>query len=408
MDEATATDLLAWIARSVGGDRTEYDERVLKTVLVEHSVFGAAAGLMRSADGSAHQAVAKMVEAWPHAQLNHPVSRLSDIIWQLDFDHVAVPQRNALSALGWDHQGRLGVAILGWLAANNDTEALSELRRRAASGDLGALEGIHLAALSDADAESIIERLEGVVRETLSSARNGSLSIGGRDNSGALTRLNLRFPGVARWDPIIELLCEPLVLEDDKRSPCSLIIETPDLLPEEPRNRLAENIDSIGKARSFGRPSDSGIGVAISIALDAITGSDADTAMAKLAGGSPQHRQNVALVLGSGHRPNMQPILAGLVGAARYDVRRPAAEAVGKLTAGNPSPQIGELARRVAADRGTELPAALLVGLAQQDQPISDVGLEVTQQLSQSPSARVRHGAKGLLNRHSGQGARPA
>ena len=399
VEEDTATDLLRWIVRSVGAHRTEYDERVLKTVLVEHAVFGAAAGLMRSAHGSTHQEVARMIGTLPRPQLDHPVSRLPDVIRQLDFDQVPGPERSALSELGWNDQGRIGAAILRWLAANKDTEALAELRRRAVSGDLAALEGLRLQAIDEAEAASIIERLAGIVTDTISSARKGSLSIGGPDHSGFLTGLNLVFPKLAVWDPIVELLCEPRVLEDDKLSPSYQIVETPHLLPEESRDRLAEDVDSIGKAvRAFGRPSDSGVGVVISIALGATIGSDADTAMARLVSGAPQHRQGAAVLLGSGYRPNMQPVLAALAGDTHFEVRRAAAEAVGKLVTVSPSPQIGELARRLAAHRGTELPEALLIGLSQEERPLPDIGVEIAQRLAGSASARVRYHARWLLN----------
>ena len=404
MDEAAATDLLVWIAQSVGGDRTDYDERVLKTVLLERSVFGAAEGLMRSSASNAHQAVARMIASLSRPQLDHPVSRLPDIIWQLDFDQVAVPEQNALSELGRQDQGRSGAAALGWLAANNDAEALGDLKRRAASGDLPALGGIPMETLNNAEAGPIIERLEDMVREILFSARSGSSNLVGPDPSGALTFMNLRFPNVARWDAIIELLCEPLVLERDKRLACSPIIETPGRLPRAISQRLADNIDSIGNAApAFGNSLGSGLGAATAIAVGAIIGDDADTTTVKLAYGSPQERQDAALLLGSGHLTNMQPVLAALAGDARFDVRHAAAEAVGKLAGANPSPPISELARRLAADRGTELPETLLIGLAHQEQQPSDVGLEIAQQLARSPSARVRHRAKRLLNRHSTQ-----
>ena len=245
MDEAVATDLLLWIARSVGGERTEYDERVLKTVLVEPSVFGAAAGLMRSSDSSAHQAVARMVGALPEPQLNHPARRLPDIIWQLDFDQVPLPDRDALAEHGWKDQGRFGAAVLGWLAANSEPAALDELKRRAADGDLAALEGIPIEELGDAEAQPIVERLAAMVREALLAP-----NLVDADGSGALTWLNLRFPDVALWDPVIELLCEPLVLERDKRASCLRIIEAQELLPSGPRERLALNVDSIGMAVS--------------------------------------------------------------------------------------------------------------------------------------------------------------
>ena len=131
--------------------------------------------------------------------------------------------------------------MLGWLAANNEPTALSELKRRAANGDLAALEGLPVGKLRDAEAMHIIERLAATVTEALSTPK-----LGDADGSGALTWLNLRFPDVALWDPVIELLCEPLVLERDKRASCLRIIEAQELLPSGPRERLALNIDSIG------------------------------------------------------------------------------------------------------------------------------------------------------------------
>ncbi len=214
---------------------------------------------------------------------------------------------------------------------------------------------------------------------------------------------------MARWDPVIELLCEPLVLERDKRASCLRIIEAQELLPSGPRERLALNVDSIGIAVSaLGTSSVSSIGVATSIALGAISGDDADTAITRLAFGSPQERQDATALLGSGYRPDLQPVLAGLVGDARFEVRHAAAEAVGKLAAANPSPQISELARHIAADRGTDLPEMLLIGLAQQEYLASDVAVELAQQLSGSLSARLRHRAKRLLSRHSSQPAMPS
>ena len=401
--EAIATDLLLWIARSVGGERTGYDEQVLETVLVEHSVFGAAAGLMYSADSSAHQAVAKMVGAWPGPNLNHPASRLPDIIWQLDFNQVPLPERSALSELAWKDQDRFGAAVLGWLAANSEPAALGELKRRAANGDLAALQRIPIDELRDAEAQPIVERLAAMVSEALS-APNGVNAEG----SDALTRLNLRFPDVAVWDPVIELLCEPLVLERDKRASWLHIIEALELLPSDPRERLALNVDSIAVAVSaLGARSVSGIGVATSIALGVIGGDDADTAVTKLASGSPQERQDAIVLLGAGHCSNMQPVLAGLAGDAHFEVRHAVAGAVGRLLAAKPSPQISELARHIAAHRGTDLPEALLMGLDQRDRALTGTAVEIAQHLAGSPSARVRHRARRLLGGRPSQQGTP-
>ena len=91
---------------------------------------------------------------------------------------------------------------------------------------------------------------------------------------------------------------------------------------------------------------------------------------------------------------------------SRFDTQ--VARAVGKLVAASPSPEIAELARHIAADRGTDLPEMLLIGLAQQEHSTSDVGVEIAQQLSGSLSARVRHRAKRILNRQSSQPTTPS
>lgn len=399
LEESTATDLLLWIARSVGGDGTEYDKRVLETVLVDPWVLGAAEGLMHSTDSSAHQAVAKMVGAWPGPKLDHQASRLPDIIGELNFDRVAVPERNALSELAKSDQGRFGAAVLGWLAANNESAALTELKLRAASGNLAALGGIPAKELDAAEAQPIVERLATVVKEALSAP-----SLVDADGSGALTWLNLRFPDVALWDPVIELLCEPLVLERDKRASCLCIIEAQELLPSGPKERLALNVDSIGVSVSaLGTSSVSSVGVATSIALGVISRDDADTAITRLASGSRQERQDATVLLGSGHCAEMQPVLAGLAGDPDFEVRLGVAKAVGKLAAAQPSPQISELAQRIASHRGTDLSEMLLIGLAQHDQALSGIGVEMAQRLAESPSARVRRSAQRLLARHSSQ-----
>ena len=402
--EEQATDLLLWITRYVRGEMTPEDERVLSSVLVEHTVFGAVSGLMRSAVSHAHQAVAEMIAELPSQRLDHPANRLPGIIHQLDFEVVAIPERNALSDLGQEDQGYSGTAALGWLAANGGTEALDELKRRAASGNLLSLLEIPLGALESADAALIIERLAEKVRETISSAQNGSFNIVGFNASGPLTTLNLWFPNEARWDPIVELLSESRVYEGDKHASCSVIIQSSRRPSDEVEERLAGIIDDIASAASTTGPaSDSGIATVTAIAIGSTRDSDADTAMARLASGSSQERQNIALLLGTGRMPHMQPVLASLARDASFNVRRATAEAVGALGAANPSPLIEELARSLAADTGTELPMTLLGGFSQQEAQMSDVGMEIAQQLLENPSARLRFSARRLLDRHSDQ-----
>lgn len=398
--QETATELLLWIARIGRGDTTATDEQILRSVLLEQTAIWAASGLMRSAANHAHQAVAEMIVALPRPHLDHPANRVRHIIPQLDFDQVAMPERQALSDLGQEDQSYSGTAALGWLAANDATEALSVLKHRATSGNLLALLEIPLRALESTDAALIIERLAEKVRETISSAQNGSFNIVGFNTSGPLTTLNLWFPNEARWDPIVELLSEPRVYERDKHACCSVIIQSSKRLPDEVGERLAEIIDDIASAAfATGPASDSSIATVTAIAIGRTRDNDADTAIAKLASGSSQERQNVSLLLGTGRMPHMQPVLASLTRDASFDVRRATAEAVGALAAANPSPLIEELARSLATDSGTELPMVLLGGLSQQEDHMSEVGMEIAQQLLQNPSARLRFSARRLLDR---------
>ncbi len=404
MDEATATDLLVWITRLMSRDTNEYDERILQTVIAEHAVFYAAEGLMSSAAGRAHQAVAEMITTLPQAAFDDWSSRLPVVITQLEFDHVAVPERTALSEFAYRDHGLSGTAALRWLVANHDTEALAELKHRARNGETTVLSAIPVSEFEEAEARPIIDRLADKVKDMVLSARKGTFNLGGSDHGGVLTSLNLRFPGVACWDPVIELLFESRAYERDKRYACTRIINESERMPSQISERLAGSIGAIGEAATVtGVASGASIAIATGIAIGAPSGDEADTAITRLASGFRQERQDAALLLGAGHRPTMQPALASLIADARFEVRHETAVAVGKLAAASPSPQIEGMARRIAGGEGTDLSESLLLGLVRQDEQMSELGLEIARQVVQSPSARVRHRAHRLLKRHGAQ-----
>ena len=99
------------------------------------------------------------------------------------------------------------------------------------------------------------------------------------------------------------------------------------------------------------------------IGFEAIDGDQAAAEAAQLSFGSQRDREDAALLLGSGQCPDNQPILAALAADQCLSVRRAAAAATGRLLSTSPNPLNVWLARKLAEDKGSALPAALLGGI---------------------------------------------
>ena len=242
----------------------------------------------------------------------------------------------------------------------------------------------------------MIERLGSMATEALSEARRRSYTLG--DNRGeTLALLNLLFPSQASWDEVIELLRNPFVTVHHKRIICSRITHLSSRVPEDVRTSLVDSIDSISRAeQGFGSTDVGGAPVALAIAIGAIDGDDADAAVTRLSCGSWLERKDAAVLLGLGQCPNMQPILAALVGDQHVQVRTQAAWAVGRLVNASQKEWIHLLARRVVTNDATLLPLALLGGLSDES-PLSAPGIDIARHLVTHPSGRVRREADRLL-----------
>ena len=400
LDEQTATKFLVWSARIAAGDSEEFSRTVRPMFVLEHHALKAVTRLLPAASSSGHTEMAGLIAALPTPPPESLVQDLVAVINNIGFDLVADSEHDALWELCQRDQGRVGIALLGWFAANGKTLAHTQLRDRAVKGDLDALSVIgDIPAFDNREAAGLIERVETMAAVRLSDAKNHRHSFGGFDTGSILTRLNLWFPEEARWDTVVAMLTEPLVTTHDKRQMCYLISKLSARVPADLRSRLASNIEDIQRATPFfqDEPGTGGIGLLLALAVGAISDDDVEAAATKLALGSRRDRQDLTQLLGLDHCPQMQPMLLTLVGDRHFEVRHASANAVGRLVASGSNTSLHVLIREIASKDGTGLPLALLAGLSQGNAALPEIGSEVAQQLQQHPSALVRGYADRLL-----------
>ena len=397
LDEPAASQLIAWSLDLADGYPADFIRRVRPDFNVQLYALQAVRGLLAAASPQAHSETVQFITARSPAPQEVNLG-LRGAVGFLCFEQLADSEREALWRFAQQDQGLLGAEVLAWLASNGNTRARSELAGRAASGDLYALDAIgDTSRLDNTAAGALIDMLETRTRRNVDAARNGAYT---PDNCGAiLAQLNLSFPDIARWDPVIALLFEPRATADDKRNVCSLIVGLAQPLPHQVRETLAKNIEKVAAAApGFALATDvGGARVALAIATGAFDGDGADTAAAALACGSAREREDVAHLLGSGYCPHQQPILAAFINDRHARVRARAAHAVGRLANTSPATPTSQLARTIAHSGGTLLATWLLYGLSIRDAPLSDMGTEIVQHLSQHRSGRVRQLAARVL-----------
>ena len=400
LDEQTATEFLIWSARIATGDSAEFSRTVRPMFSVEHYALKAVARLLPAASARGHTELARLIAVLPTPPPEPLDQDLAAVVNDIGFDLVADSAHDALWELCQRDQGPVGNALLGWFGANGNALAHTQLKDRAVNGDFDALSVIgDVTAFDKAEAAGLIERVETMAAVRLSDAKNHRHSFGGFDTGSILTLLNLWFPEEASWDTVVALLTEPLVTTHDKRRMSHLISELSAQVPASVRSRLASNIEDIQRATPFFQeePGTGGIVLLLALAVGAISDDDAQAAVTKLALGSRRDRQDLAQLLGLGHCPQMQPMLATLVGDRHFEVRHASANAVGRLVASGSNTSLHVLIREIAGKDGTGLPLALLAGLSKRDATLPEIGSEVAQQLQTHPSALVRGYADRLL-----------
>ena len=397
LDEQQASALVAWSLDLASGYPEDFIRRVRPDFDVRFYALQAVTGLLASVSPEAQRATAHFIAKQTPEPLES-VPGLRGAVSFLSYGLLADTDREALWGFAQQDQGLHGAEVLAWFAANANTQAQSELAGRAIAGDRYALNALgDPTRLDDSDAAQLIESLEARTRGVVDGARRGTYT--GERHGPQLAHLNLCFPDEAVWDPVTELLLEPMVGAADKRNVCSRIVGLPQTLPQHVRTTLAENIEKVAASRP-GFPPDADVGgaqTALAIAVGALDGDDADSAAAALACGSRREREDLAHLLGSGYCPHQQPILAALINDQYTPVRKRTAHAIGRLANTSPAKPTSQLARTIANSDGTLMVAWLLIGLSIRDASLSAMGTEIAQRLSQHRSGRVRHQAARVL-----------
>lgn len=397
LDGDAAGEVLAWMAHIAGDGLGEFLDRYQPAVTVDFAAYGAMAGVAPAASRAAHSSIAGFIAA-QRTDLPDVLARdLANQLGWMDFHSVDDASRSALKQTALSEETYIGTRILGWFAANGDTEALGRLKSQATEGNLEALAGLtDVELLSNTEAAALISVLEERARKLLSEMRAGRYSTGSNNTLDALTLLNLQFPDTARWSVVHEVLSEPLTLADHKSTMCLRLAALADVVPASERDLLVANLDAIAIAREGFWPGTTmaGVDVVLAVALGAMATDEADAAVTQLALGSHQQRTNAAKLLGLGHCPAMRPILTQLIRDPHPPVRLAAARSIGKLTAQAPDALPAQLARHIARSDGMYLPRALLGGLSLDSPPLNDTSEEIAARLQDHPSARVRRQAQ--------------
>ena len=316
LDEDAAGEVLARVAHIAGDGLGEFLDRYQPTVTVDFAAYGAMAGIAPAAPRAAHSSIAAFVAA-QRTDLPDVMARdLANQLGWLDFHSVDDASRSALKQTALSEETYIGTRILGWFAANGDTEALGRLKSQATEGDLDALaELTDVELLSNAEAAALISVLDERARRLLLEMRAGRHNTGSIHTLDALTLLNLQFPDSARWYVVHDVLSDPLALADQKSTICLRLAALADVVPASERDLLVANLDATAIASEGFWPGTTmaGVDVVLAVALGAMATDEADTAVTQLALGSHQQRTNAAKLLGLGHCPGMRPILTQLI-----------------------------------------------------------------------------------------------
>ncbi|MCP4308719.1 MAG: DUF4365 domain-containing protein [bacterium] len=385
-----ASGWVAWLAGQ-WDDPSDLANRVRPTFLLHHAFAEAIAGLLPAAGPAAHRRSAELLVTGPREEVT--ASAFARWIGWLDYNELTAETVGQLNGIAGEDHGQVGAHLLGWLADHGHTDAKREVVERALAGDLHALSCMGaVTELEATGAARLIDMFEQMVRLTITQAANSSYSFGGFDEGRGLALFNCWFPDIARWDPLVDLLLDQRVAAEDKRAALELLSELADRLPQGVRAALAANIDVIGQTASRDSPGGStigGLGVVLGVATGGIKGQAAESALARLALGSVQDRQDAASLLGRGMCESMRPLLASFIADDRASVRRSAANAIGRLAASASDGMVVELAQMIVSDRGVAVPSALVAGLSRGAQS-TELGRDIARKLLIHRSATVR------------------
>lgn len=399
LDEDAAGELLLSCTRFAHGDSADLPRCDLTSLGLTMAALEGAAGLMPAASDALHSPVARDLAELP-SNAEHAYSMcIKGLIDQLEWDHVAPADRERLRELAERDNARAVTAVLGWFSNNGDDQAHFKLRCLAADAELHAVSALaSLSDLSDTQADDLLGALGERARNVLSDAQRGTRGADRDWVVGSLVRACATFPGRADWDDVFALLVDPAVATETKRVLCAAAHEFAGGLPDEVRQRFASCGDETAQLSPIYR-GDGEIGAVPSLllcALDALSDSEAQSALIGHAVGTPLERRDaarLALALGS---DTADTVLVMLAQDKDFAVRSKAAYCVGRRVAKTDNNALDSVTLQMARSGATYLQLSLLNGLSATDSPRRAISADIAEHLRTHPSALVRRQVSAL------------
>lgn len=401
IDQSVADQLLEQCARAACGETTALgctqDEGYFS---LPAFATDAAAGVLPAASASSHDSFAGYLANLPEVAPAFFIRGLERALAFLDYALVSQKNRRALLTLAERGHARLSASVRGWFASHGDAAALRSLVQTAAQGEIYALTQIGDPSLfNESQSAALIQTLAQRVDQVHADALAGAGSIRNSGVCHALTRLNLRLPSAARWEPVITVLGEPRSFVEDKDAICRALVTDAQRIPEDVRDELAALVDvAASSSASFWPGAESaGMEIRLKIALGLVDDSETDDALARLALGSRQERRDACLLLRSSACASRRLLLGFLCRDTDFTVRCQATQTVAYLVAAEATDADIDLAWKAARNDGRELPIALLQGFAAMPGAPGPITREITSDcFEQHPSAMIRHYAAQL------------
>ena len=395
IEQSNADELLEQCARAACGESTELgctqDDGYFS---LPAYATDAAAGVLPAASTGSHDSFAGYLARLPEVAPVLFLRGLDRALFFLDFTQVGTENRRALLSLAdRDHAG-LSASVWGWFARRGDMDALASLKRAAVQGEIDALAEIEdVTVFDETESAALIDALRQRVEQIHTDALAGGGNSGSSAFCHALTRLNLRIPSAARWEPVIALLGEPRTYIEDKRAICNAITADAQLLPADLRDQLAGVVDvaATGSASFCPGAEAAGIELRLKAALGLIEGCELDDAIARLALGSHLERQDACQLLRSSPCANRRLLLRVLTSDADFTVRYGAAHTAAHLIASEADDADIDLAWGIARNNGRQLPLALIRGFGDASGVLAPLAAEIAESLEQHASAAIRH-----------------
>nr|WP_246222597.1 DUF4365 domain-containing protein [Phytoactinopolyspora limicola] len=394
LDEAAADRSIDWVMATLKTPES-FVERTSPTYRVELKLIDTLAGIVLAASPAARSAVVEFLVALSGQDQScatswaRVVGALPDDAWN-GSTAVLAGQKAPI------HHDELRRPLLG-IAARHDAAARQVLMVEAQQGSWHALTEIADLGVLRADAAAnLVTEMASRVNRRISSAEKHSYELGMIDAGAGLALLNVTYPDVADWEPLLNLLAHPDVASADKRQPMWILAHHAEEIAAQIRPRLASIAatsasNESGVISPFGNSAGSrGPAWELALVLGAFDEQTIGPAVVSLLSGDTSDRSWVPHLLRRIPGPEAAAILVGLLQDPYPEVRGPAAAILAELVAtGQRSNLAVEGLQHCMQDTGTRVALGIASTLSRLEAPTSTFS-GILHNLRKHPSAKVR------------------